>query len=656
MAIIVKQVGYTTVSGDPQNLVDGNPSTGWTPAAQAPSGGFDNGFIQFDFVTPTTLSSFSALFANPNSFGIGLWVCSDFDATVFPFNAIHDGDQVFAGISGSILGSGDTLPIVGQTKPRRFFRLLGGPDPTTGATDGTELFEFKFDLAQPAIKRDTTNGNRVFGTGGTVAYSTNNANEILLLLVNSIPSGGGSTPALVSSVTDTNHLTWAKRSATTGPLGWTPGGNTVDTVEVWWAAVPTASSGTVTVEWPSPGVQIASISTAAFTGVASLTSPWDENPSLPAVTSFSSLAPGTTSFPAATFNTSGPSFAVGVFGSAANGNNGTPNGWLDINANNGSAANFQCTNDSIGQGFSEPQTSTTVTMRDPASTWVMVVDALANVVSARAEGWNPLDKANAITLSNNNRTATSTNDHGGYIVRGTGHSTGKWYIEYQGLVVDAVQTQDYAGFAALPEPLETSSFSSSNQITYKSPGGTVSETNAAFTTNLPTYNSATLCAAIDIDNSLVWFRVNDGNWNSITVNQDPTLGVSFFDRTISDTEWYPMVSLRSIGDAATIAETSSEFLFAPPAGFSPWGGGGSTVIVAGAFSDGDDDALTATAIVAARLAATLLDGDSDALTATATIIDINDLHAAFTDGDSDALGIFVPRVAPIQISLMTTGR
>jgi hypothetical protein len=582
MSIIVKQGGYTTVAGDPQNLVDGNNTTGWTPAAQAPSGGLSNGYIQFDFGTQVTLSAFSALFANSNSYGTGRWLCSDFDATVSPFDVIHDGDQIFDIISGSVLGSGTTMPLdpttpsFVQTRPRRYFRLLGGNDPTTGATDGTELFEFTFNPTVSTIKPDTTNGNRLSGTSGTLTYTTNSVDEILLLLVNSMPTGGGATPTLVSSVTDTNGLTWSKRSDTTGPLGWTPGGNTVDTVEVWWAAVPTATSGTITVNWPSPGVQIASVSTLAVTGVADLTSPWDPNFGLPATASFSSLTSGATSTPSVTFSTSGTSFVIGVFGTSADGNNSTPNGWLSINANNGSSGSFQCTNDSIGQTFSEAQTGTVVSMGSAASTWVMVVDALATLPPPPGlHGWNPADKATEITLSNSNATATSTNHVNGYAVRGvTAHSTGKWYIEFQDLVVDPAQTDDYVGFASLPEPLETSGFSSTSQITYLSAGSNFSDVAFSFTTGLPAYSGGghTVCMAVDFDNNLAWVRIDNGNWNSTTTSQDPSSGISSFNRTISNTEWYPFASLRSVSDAATLAETPAEFLYTPPTGFNPWGG------------------------------------------------------------------------------------
>jgi len=181
MAIVVKQVGYTTVSGDPQNLVDGNLTTGWTPAAQVPSGGLSIGFIQFDLQSDYTMTSFACVFANAGSFGTASLLCSDFDATQPPFDAIHDGDQILGSYSGSTLGSGASLAIATQTRPRRYFRLLGNAD-AAGATDGTELFEFQFTppvFTGPATPRVSQLAGEVLNTQPSARRVSSVAAEIL---------------------------------------------------------------------------------------------------------------------------------------------------------------------------------------------------------------------------------------------------------------------------------------------------------------------------------------------------------------------------------------------------------------------------------------------------------------------------------------------
>jgi hypothetical protein len=186
--------------------------------------------------------------------------------------------------------------------------------------------------------------------------------------------------------------------------------------------------------------------------------------------------------------------------------------------------------------------------------------------------WNPADKAPEITLSNGNRTATGTNHVNGYAVRGTtSHSTGKRYIEFQNLVVDPIQTDDYVGLATAAESTEASGFSSPAQITYLSAGNSFSITAFSFTTGLPPYSGGhTVCMAIDFDNNLEWVRVDNGKWNNNVTSQDPALGASTINRTISGSAWFPFASLRTVGDAATVAGTAADLQFTPPAGFTPW--------------------------------------------------------------------------------------
>lgn len=189
--------------------------------------------------------------------------------------------------------------------------------------------------------------------------------------------------------------------------------------------------------------------------------------------------------------------------------------------------------------------------------------------------WNPADKATEITLSGGNLIATSTNNVNGYAVRGTvSRSTGKWYIEFQNLVVDPAQTDDYVGLATSSEPLETSGFSSPNQCTYISAGNQFSITAFSFTTSLPPYSGGghTVCMAFDFDNNLEWVRVDNGNWNNNVTSQDPALGMSTINRTISGLSWFPFASIRSLNDAATLSAAASTMLFPVPAGFTAWDG------------------------------------------------------------------------------------
>ena len=182
MAIVVTQIGYTTVAGDPQNLVDGDPDTGWTPAAQVPSGGLSIGCIQFDLRSDYTMSSFACVFANPGSFGSANLLCSDFDANLPPFNIIHDGDQVLGSYSRTVLGSGNPQAIAPQTRPRRYFRLVSSADVVDGATDGTKLSEFQFvppAVVSPATPRVSQLAAEIINTQPSAPRVTTLAAEVL---------------------------------------------------------------------------------------------------------------------------------------------------------------------------------------------------------------------------------------------------------------------------------------------------------------------------------------------------------------------------------------------------------------------------------------------------------------------------------------------
>lgn len=178
MAIVVTQVGYTTNAGNPQNLVDGSTSPpGWTPAASNPlpsPGGGGSPFLQFDMRSDYTMSNFAFFCNSAAAFGdADLW-CSDFDATTTAQYA-QGGDQLLGSYSSINLGSGLFLVLgSAQSRPRRFFRLVGKPG--FAGPNGDECFEFIFS-PQPflgtATARSSTLGAEVLNTqSATMRVST----------------------------------------------------------------------------------------------------------------------------------------------------------------------------------------------------------------------------------------------------------------------------------------------------------------------------------------------------------------------------------------------------------------------------------------------------------------------------------------------------
>jgi hypothetical protein len=218
-------------------------------------------------------------------------------------------------------------------------------------------------------------GNRVTGTSGTVGYQTNSPGEVIVLTMLTAP--GSAAPAPCSSVTDTNGLVWARRSINSSAVGVTNSGNSVSTVEMWWAYSAAAQSGTITMTFPA-SLAIGCVQAASFRGIVNPTDPWDPNPSLPAVTTFASLTSGVKQAPSVSgVSTSWPnSYLINVYGSCGSGDNiGPPSGWTNINQNEGGNPVFG-TNDTAGLSTSVLQTNLTVAIPSNEFTWVFVVDAL----------------------------------------------------------------------------------------------------------------------------------------------------------------------------------------------------------------------------------------------------------------------------------------
>jgi hypothetical protein len=112
-------------------------------------------------------------------------------------------------------------------------------------------------------------------TAPTVTLSTTLANDIIVV---ALFSAKVTTPATVTTISDTAGLTWAKRSSRQYLSG------TQDNLEVWWAlSSGILSSDVITVNLNSAPSQ----STLIAFGVngADLTSPWDPNASLPVTAS-----------------------------------------------------------------------------------------------------------------------------------------------------------------------------------------------------------------------------------------------------------------------------------------------------------------------------------------------------------------------------------
>lgn len=137
----------------------------------------------------------------------------------------------------------------------------------------------------------------------------------------------------------------------------------------------------------------------------------------------------------------------------------------------------------------------------------------AVVVASATTTWNPSDKHADITLSNGDLTATKGGTNGASVVRAVAFaSSGKKYFESH---CDAMNNLDACsvGIANASQSLSGIVGASANGCGYY-PGGGIRINGSVLATGETWDVGATICVAVDLDNSRIWFRKNGGNWNN----------------------------------------------------------------------------------------------------------------------------------------------
>ena len=173
--------------------------------------------------------------------------------------------------------------------------------------------------------------------------------------------------------------------------------------------------------------------------------------------------------------------------------------------------------------------------------------------------WNPNDVV-SLTLSSDLLTATSNAFAPGAAVRTVvGAGSGKYYFEL-----------DCSGWssawAGLVQP--SIAVSASTGAVAVNAGGLVYVNGSNISSVLPGISTATLCIAVDLTNSLIWFRVGPtGSWNasSGTAN-NPATGVGGYSFSTLTGPLFPYFASPSTTGQAVVIRTS--FLGAVPSGFT----------------------------------------------------------------------------------------
>ena len=224
-------------------------------------------------------------------------------------------------------------------------------------------------------------------TSGTVTYTTTDSTQIIVIEIasegNSLGSPSGGQPFSVSTVTDTNGLTWNKRSEHHSSIQLYDGYGTgaIANLERWWAHSPTAQSGTITVTMEQE-IDNCTMGATVYDGVYSVTAPWDEDSSVPAFSeniSGGNSGFGTNDIPTVTINTEGAglimaSLTVSSSQTTTEGSGAT----LNYNPRTGSGVAY-CYLFGQYENFGSAQTGTAIALGQNISNYIYVVDALAGV-------------------------------------------------------------------------------------------------------------------------------------------------------------------------------------------------------------------------------------------------------------------------------------
>lgn len=203
-----------------------------------------------------------------------------------------------------------------------------------------------------------------------------------------------------------------------------------------------------------------------------------------------------------------------------------------------------------------------------------VISSITSVptpAAAAAVTWNPSDKSADINLSNGNLTAdmpdVSADVPNAVRSTGTAGSTQKVYAEH---TCDRLSFRQEFGFGNSTAPLNVRigddafpsnalGLSQTGDFLMNAGNGQPGLT-GAFTTG------DTVDVAWDIGNNKIWYRVNNGTWNSGTGGGDPAAGTGGFTTAINAGPYYAMMGLRKAQGTTRFARAS--WLHTCPTGFT----------------------------------------------------------------------------------------
>jgi hypothetical protein len=185
--------------------------------------------------------------------------------------------------------------------------------------------------------------------------------------------------------------------------------------------------------------------------------------------------------------------------------------------------------------------------------------------------WNPADKNANLTLSGGDLIFTqgAFNDYAS-LRSVASASSGKKYWELTATTIGGAALT-VEGFGNSTMALNTYLGANTNSMGWVGDGRVL--LNDVTVTTIQTWAQGdTLCFALDLDNSKVWFRTNGGNWNNDVIgNQNPatnTGGASLSG--IASGPYFVMAQGHATGDSMTANFGATAYAQTAPSGFGNW--------------------------------------------------------------------------------------
>jgi hypothetical protein len=179
----------------------------------------------------------------------------------------------------------------------------------------------------------------------------------------------------------------------------------------------------------------------------------------------------------------------------------------------------------------------------------------------------------AVTLSNDNHTATATGGSIGNLSRAfstaysPGRSVGKYYLEFT-TNSSWSESNGQVGFYAFGGQIGGGGYIGKDQYSVGiSSTGAVQNNTTVIGTGAAIPASTLMGVAVDFGAQQIWYRVGGGNWNNNAL-ADPVTGVGGFSFAGAFRPMTPAFLTNTIGVGVTINSGDSAFTGAVPAGYS----------------------------------------------------------------------------------------